>query len=432
MGVCVLDERGWCERHRKVHRGTSLALCLEDSDRGETHRKLQDELAGEGAVAKSFRPSHRGQQIHAAPTSGAGSELKAMTVLIGIPACQQCVKEAADMDRQGPIWCREHIEDIVARIEKRAADLGWWAKGKAGALALKHGLPLSVRGMVEEAIRRAEEKLRNMPTLPPPVVAATSPPAPAVLVGAGFGGKPPTRWSVGAITVPARRLDLLPRTLASLRAAGFPSPRLFVDGCNDPQGWEREFKLEATTRNPALGAFGNWAFGLAELYARDPHADRYLMVEDDVAFVSGLRAYLDALDYPRNGYWNLYLSHLNEPARTSGWHLPRKFGMGGLALVFDAATVRLLLSSPRLLRHPRTGAKSRKNVDGAVTEAMLIAGRRELVHSPSLVQHLGHESTLGHMPGRASRTFPGEHFDARRFSPPPAAPVQSPGNTAGG
>ncbi len=46
----------------------------------------------------------------------------------------------------------------------------------------------------------------------------------------------PKRWMYGVTTTPTREEDLFPRTLASLKNAGFDNPWLFIDGCDDRQG----------------------------------------------------------------------------------------------------------------------------------------------------------------------------------------------------
>ena len=115
-------------------------------------------------------------------------------------------------------------------------------------------------------------------------------------------------WAYGVTTVPRRRDDLLPRTLASLRAAGWDSPRLFVDGDDDTVSWSREFGLPVTARKPLVRVTGNWLLGMVELYVRDPHADRYAIFQDDVVFCRNARAYLDSVPAPERGYMNLHVS----------------------------------------------------------------------------------------------------------------------------
>jgi hypothetical protein len=96
-------------------------------------------------------------------------------------------------------------------------------------------------------------------------------------------------WAYGVTTVPSRRNDLLPETLCSLCEAGFDAPRLFVDGDNDPKGWEREFGLETTCRYPTIRTHGNWILALSELFIREPHAERYALFQDDLITYRNLR-----------------------------------------------------------------------------------------------------------------------------------------------
>ncbi len=53
-----------------------------------------------------------------------------------------------------------------------------------------------------------------------------------------------------------------------------------------------------------------------------------------------------------------------------------------------------------------------RRIDGGIAEAMNKAGYREMVHNPSLVQHVGHKSTMGNKPHRQALTFLGEGWDA--------------------
>ncbi len=238
-------------------------------------------------------------------------------------------------------------------------------------------------------------------------------------------------WSYGLMTVSSRRRDLLPRTLASLRAGGFEQPRLFLDGGTHEEAasYEREFSLPVSARNPALQIAPNWTLTLLELYLRNPHADRYMIAQDDLICVRNLRQYLEACAYPLSGYLNLYLyAHNEQHCPTPGWHQSNQKGLGALMLVFSNEAAITLLSSQEFLRRPKDLAGWRC-VDGGIVHCLRRAGWREYVHRPGLVQHTGivstnskekgitpledvkfprshwHPSTLAH-------TFPGEQFDA--------------------
>jgi hypothetical protein len=220
------------------------------------------------------------------------------------------------------------------------------------------------------------------------------------------------KWAYGVTTVPSRRGDLLPATLKSLADAGFDKPRLFVDGCShrDAASYEDQFSLPVTNRDPLMKAYLNWVFTLAELYARDPQADRYAVFQDDVVVVKCLRSYLDSVSYPERGYWNLYLHHQNHAfvKGKTGFVPSNQAGKGGLGLVFDRASVIALLTHPHIVERP-TSAENRKDraLDGAVVTALKKAGWTEYVHAPSLVFHTGKVSAIGNAPQRDTPWFAG-------------------------
>lgn len=274
------------------------------------------------------------------------------------------------------------------------------------------------------------------------------------------------RWACGVTTVPGRRADVLPRTVRSLAAAGFDRPWLFVDGCDDLQGWRREYGLDAdrecepahgvraagvTCRYPRVRAYASWVLALAELYYRDPLAERFALFQDDVVCVGGLRAYLEAASaaaWPGSGapgavgkgYWNLWLNPRSEDPRVyQGGRYRDRFGadrppfladrswvgfcpgdqtgQGALGLVFDRPTVRAVLSSWYVVERPTNFAAGRgappkgspdervelsprgyKLVDGGLVDALKPLGYTEYVHHPSLVRHTGVRSTIDKRP----------------------------------
>lgn len=118
-------------------------------------------------------------------------------------------------------------------------------------------------------------------------------------------------WSYGVVTVGARINELLPRTLASLYEGGFDSPRLFVDGCEDPSVYDR-FNLPKTIHEPRITHFRNWSLALAEMYFRDPNCTYYAIFEDDLVAVRNLRSYLEQCARPIRAYWNLYTFPVNQ------------------------------------------------------------------------------------------------------------------------
>lgn len=252
--------------------------------------------------------------------------------------------------------------------------------------------------------------------------------------------RPPLSWAYGVTSVPARRADLLPRTLTSLKAGGFTTPRLFVDGARrGADEYQTLFPdLEVTTRTPAVRTFGNFVLSLWELYLRAPTADRYALFQDDFVCVSNLRAYLDRAKFPEGGYLNLYTFRENDPyfaeARRVEVRVPRseggwcegfrpgffettQKGRGAVALVFDLPAVQALLASAHFVGRPTDPTRGHRAVDGGIVTALNKAGFREYCHWPSLVQHTGDVSSMGNAPHSKADSFPGEEADALQYLP---------------
>jgi len=237
------------------------------------------------------------------------------------------------------------------------------------------------------------------------------------------GGSPLTmKWMYGVTTVPSRRDDYLPRTLASLRAGGFDRPHLFVDGSDDSRSWREEFGLDVTCRFPKIRTGGNWALSLGELYSLDPHADRYAVFQDDFVTCLNLRHYLEATSYPEHGYLNLYSFPRNERLSQGkiGFYPSNQRGLGAVALVFsNEAVVRLLTSDHLVRRFQARDARHKgwRSIDGGIVESFRKMGWKEYVHNPSLVQHIGDVSSMNGRPHLKSRTFMGETFDLLTLLP---------------
>lgn len=249
------------------------------------------------------------------------------------------------------------------------------------------------------------------------------------------------KWMIGVTTVPSRRTTLLPKTLVSMREVGFGQPHLFVDDEPDPGSYLwKSFGLDVTGHHPKLGTVGNWVTALWTLWVMDPHADRYALFQDDVVFCKGLREYLDAAPWVEKTYLNLYSSEYNEvlvakakpgtwmesyvlnsggrvqPELAVGPATERwQCGKGALAIVFDGGGVMQMLGSKWVAGKPRDKDYPRSKLDGMIVNAMNQAGWKELIHAPSLCQHVGQESSMGNDPRPCAASFPGENFDARDY-----------------
>jgi hypothetical protein len=209
-----------------------------------------------------------------------------------------------------------------------------------------------------------------------------------------------------------RRRELRSKTLASLTSAGFDSIRVFEDN--------------------GIRPFGNWLLGLAEIIIREPMADYYAMFQDDIIASKNLRAYLErTCPVDARGYWNLFTFPENHhfsifdraggrrPEQIVGWYESNQLGKGAVALVFHREAAVRLLGRPYMWNRPKDPDRGWRNIDGGVVQAMVLEPRdgwREFVHNPSLVQHVGTDSTLKHTSGwhgsqAVSCCFRGEDFD---------------------
>lgn len=235
------------------------------------------------------------------------------------------------------------------------------------------------------------------------------------------------RWAYGVMSVYNRRLTTLPRTLESLGAAGFDNPRLFVDGYHDSSIY---LPYQATCHHPPLRPFGNWITALWELLIREPTAHRYAIFQDDVIAYKNLRQYLEAW-YPSQGYLNLFTFMENESliqGKETGWYesgigkyaSSKQAGRGALGLVFNREAAMSVLSSPDIVMKPVNSDHGHRKIDGAVVTAMNAVGFMEYVHNPTLLQHIGEDSSIGNnwnpktetgILGTA-RSWRGEWFDS--------------------
>jgi hypothetical protein len=91
-----------------------------------------------------------------------------------------------------------------------------------------------------------------------------------------------------------------------------------------------------------------------------------------------------------------------------------------VALVLPKDAVVALFSSPHMAARPQDTHRATENIDGAVVTALTQAGFTEYVHTPSLVQHTGVKSLMGHAYGRDANSFLGEAYDASQLSARPA------------
>ncbi len=225
-------------------------------------------------------------------------------------------------------------------------------------------------------------------------------------------------WAVAVVTAP-RRSPTLARTLESLARAGWKTPSVFAEpGSKLPRSLNRS---RFTFRRKVLGAWGNWLLAASELALLHPEADAYLICQDDAVFCHHLRQYLETHLWPaeRVGVVSLHTPRHHTGAHPGFFPFDPGWGAwGAMAYLFPNASLRILLSDPRVINHRHRGpGDGLRNVDSVVGAWSRRNGLPYFLHSPSLCQHTGETSTLWEnstLQGRRSAgDFPGEEFDAR-------------------
>ena len=201
-------------------------------------------------------------------------------------------------------------------------------------------------------------------------------------------------WAVGVTTAPRRR-PTLESCLDSIVRAGWDAPRLFLDGSAELPS--RYNHLSVTWRENSVGAWPAWYLGLAELLLQQPHADAYVLLQDDVILYDreSLRAYLEEVLWPgdETGLVSLFYTGLH-PA--PGWHTsPADWHWGAQGFVFPPPVARALLCDPVLSR-----AWLEASPEHHIPIPELLCewtGRMAIpvwYANPSLAQHIGNTSTI--------------------------------------
>lgn len=227
------------------------------------------------------------------------------------------------------------------------------------------------------------------------------------------------------VTVSSSTRTTLAETLSSLEQAGFPRPRLFCDGANPTVLEYRCTGYEVTFREPRIGGWPNFWLALTEMVARDPNADFYVIVQDDVIFSRGVFDYLNSSQFPVGcGVISMFCAQChNGPF---GWHRVKSdYGMAGAqAFAFPRESAFAFLAHSWTVNHRRAAPKSKHfrgdglhHIDGVVGEWCRLSGRPAVSHSPSLSQHIGYDSVMypgfrGKRDRRYADSFPGELLDA--------------------
>lgn len=192
-------------------------------------------------------------------------------------------------------------------------------------------------------------------------------------------------WAVG-ITAAPRLVDYLLATLASLRAAGWDRVTVFAEpGTPLPPG------QSAAVSPRCLKPWQNCLRALRTLVDSLPAADAYVVFQDDVLVAQGCRMWLEGELWPDPlpGVLSLYVSEAQAEGRPQGWSRldPDITPYGACAVVMPPGSARLLLREPP---HREAG----RMIDTWLGVFCERHGLPFYQHVPSLVRHIGRESSL--------------------------------------
>jgi hypothetical protein len=201
--------------------------------------------------------------------------------------------------------------------------------------------------------------------------------------------------AIGMITCRRAGVDVH-ETIGQLRRGGFTEPvHLFCEPGTPPL---RPLPDLIAHPNPErLGALGNWRHCLGWL-CEHTAADHLLVCEDDVAYARGARAAWErGLGLPGPvGYWSLYTPRRDHPlvGHAAGWVAANRGrdAWGTQSMCFPRAAAELLLRYPALAHEDQLAGPT----DALVAQCFREARLPTYYHNPSLTDHLGRVSSVGH------------------------------------
>jgi hypothetical protein len=168
--------------------------------------------------------------------------------------------------------------------------------------------------------------------------------------------------------------------------------------CEPGMGHIRPLPRVVVHRNPIRrGMVGNWRRCL-EWLVEHTSAEFLMVCEDDVRFCRGARAAWEAVVDPSAevGFWSLYTPARDRPlvGDTPGWSMSNRGrdAWGTQAMCLPRASAQILLHDEPF----RTEDQLRGPTDALVADCFLKVGLACFYHNPSLVDHIGRVSSVGH------------------------------------
>lgn len=148
MTSCIWEPTGKMRGDRHLLRCKACGKLLPSRSKDQG---IKTNCAAAGNSERSVRLIHN---------FGPGTELSAIFRELGLKPNKSCgcAAKARQMDAWGISGCKEHRGEILAWMKEAYAQAGWVEKSQAAWQAVSRGLPLTLEGLLDLAIERAEAK----------------------------------------------------------------------------------------------------------------------------------------------------------------------------------------------------------------------------------------------------------------------------------
>lgn len=231
------------------------------------------------------------------------------------------------------------------------------------------------------------------------------------------------------ITAAGRKTDTLTKTVDSLISSG--GKDILISCEPDTEiNFFHDNTVTLIERDEQLGCWRNWVQSLYDAMIYNPEAEAIFIVQDDIVFCKDVYKFLETYQWPSPKCGLLSVCSSSQYHR-----LPLGFAevenrpkwAGATALLIPRHVAYQIIADVDVYGWGGVvvGAKPSeiKGIDPWLGQVMQRMNREMWICNPSLGNHIGDESTLGHGPNtgnRVSLNFPGEEvsaLDLDNFSP---------------
>lgn len=347
---------------------------------------------------------------------GVGSEIKSLLERIDIETCTSCNDKATEWNSRGPTWCKENRSQLVSWIAQQATKkkVSLWTGAtklaveepglamKIAAAKVMHPMTetaeLAASCIVDYATEKAVEKIDALRILDPvPVVVSVTP----------------------------RAKEIHQRTFAAIREAGFDK----VYASCEPGTDTEQIDAELVTHSEKQGQWRNLVQALRiGIGTESPY---FITLEDDVELCQGAAELIRILGWPDDkcGCLQLYTSKkLRNYPRNRRFELAITETLdllGACALMFRRKAAIDLVEwadtkgwrgdTVIVVNEP----SKKKAGDTFVGEVLTFLKYKIWIHNPTIANHIGKESTLGHHTSKSDNreqlNFPGIDADLQKI-----------------